>query len=140
MTTLTPDQLAELARLEAAITKGPWHVDKRFLGSIEDSRDIQIAGTYMMAVETLEERNANAAFIAAIRNAAKPLIEEVKELRRREVMAVDKLDRQLTEIADLRRQLAEKDAELAESNRLKDIFMKDASAANGILERMKRGA
>jgi hypothetical protein len=77
---MTTDQLAELEALEKAATKRPWHQDavKRFGDAfVHDADDESIC---CCGVEAQDD--ANAAFIAAIRNAAPELIATVREQRK----------------------------------------------------------
>jgi len=134
MTDLTAQQIEELERLEAAATPGEWFAFETYTGE-EGAFEVgpgefdTVAHVRQGNDELTGDAKSNAAFIAAIRNAAKPLLTMAERLNE----ARHIYEEQASEIAELRRQLAE-------SNRLKDIFMKDAASANGILERMRRGA
>jgi hypothetical protein len=91
MSTLTEAELDELARLELQASKGMWlqHFDKGHVTEwVRDEKNV--------VCEALDGPH-DAAFIAAIRNAAPALIEAARELRR--INALDK-DRLSAVIAD----------------------------------------
>jgi hypothetical protein len=131
MTTLTPEQLAELERLEAAAMPGEWKYQGRCLNMADQvqhrwridsgKREVVSASWHDSSAfyPTEEESRNNGQFIAALRNAAKPLIEMVKrlqeeneQLQREARVDATISDDLIAEMEDLRRQLAERGAEI----------------------------
>lgn len=83
MTKLTDDELRELLELESKATPGPW----RNSPLVNDSRLYpgSSVGTpsswFAVSGEDAKQNHANARLVAAARNLARPLVEEVLRLR-----------------------------------------------------------
>jgi len=96
MTTLTPEQLAELERLEAAATPGDWRSVRRGNQYINDQTTL-VGASEVFGIkrpwnaasspapihqeDICRFTDEDADFIAAAKRYTKPLIEEVRELR-----------------------------------------------------------
>lgn len=129
MTTLTQDQLAELERLEAAATPGEWRafvsVISSGYGGIETHDPALSDEGEESVLPTSSAKEDDLLFIAAIRNAAKPLIEMVRQKDEAlEIFAAQSV-RLADIIADLRRQLAERDALISKAKNLIDDQAED---------------
>jgi hypothetical protein len=142
MITLTPEQLAELERLEAAATAGEWRSMREVNQYIDEQRKLVGASRIDGIERPWNARHvvpdqgrdhvcrfidADADFIAAIRNAAKPLIEEVKRLRddkrlvqeQEDVASQREIAKSLRlENITLRQQLAESKTEIERLNKI----------------------
>lgn len=122
MTTLTPDQLAELERLEAAMTQGDlvarqeyanrWRLELHREGFAPLSLALIAITCCEVGTANDEQNSTNALGFAALRNAAKPLLEIVRK-QEADIAALMHLDvDRVAEIADLERQLVESKAEI----------------------------
>jgi hypothetical protein len=88
MTRLSDEHLDELLRLEARTPKAPWcigHVDEHLDHAfVDDAEGTGVAEVFPRAAQS---------FIPAARNALKPLLEEVRELRKERKAMRDGLDK-----------------------------------------------
>ena len=91
---MTPERRAELKRLCEAATEGPWETDDCHVFA-DDGRALL---AYLRPIPSMQDRDANAAFIAAARTALPELLDYADRLeeRMRSLEAdVDMLDQDL---------------------------------------------
>lgn len=114
--TITPETIAELRRLEKVATKGPWEaVERGAYGDFDGNSRVIIADDMRVGViQTNGEPDceANADLTVAARNALPGLLDEVERLQKMITHETNMVMREQKANADLRRQLAEKDAEI----------------------------
>lgn len=114
--TITPETIAELRRLEKVATKGPWEaVERGAYGDFDGNSRVIIADDMRVGViQTNGEPDceANADLTVAARNALPALLDEVERLQKMITHETNMVMREQKANADLRRQLAEKEAEI----------------------------
>lgn len=143
--TLTPEKIAELRTLAEKAIKGPWYADTtsshdgfgRYLTSevrsVEDNRVVVEFSNSNGTIEQLDETRidteafANAALIAASREAVPQLLDEVERLRL-------EMHQGAADIADAL--LTEKDAEIA---RLRKLLGNSTDAIDSAIDRETNG-